>query len=151
VVTLVAVAFGSEAAQKDIGVGAALGGPLVLSTVAYGIAGIALLAMRRRQGLSWRISVNGRRLKRDQAAFLLIFVCSFALGLVAFTFKPWFGIAFLGAYAVYFILEMRTQGVASPEPLQPLKIRPRHPSPALDSGANPVRPGGDFRLVAVIR
>jgi cation:H+ antiporter len=34
VVTLVAVVFGKTDAQKDIGVGAALGGPLALSTLA---------------------------------------------------------------------------------------------------------------------
>ena len=37
VVTLVATAFGGSIAAKQIGVGAALGGPLALSTVAYGI------------------------------------------------------------------------------------------------------------------
>ena len=34
VVTFMAVMFGQTPAQKDIGVGAAMGGPLVLSTVA---------------------------------------------------------------------------------------------------------------------
>ena len=47
VVTLVAVAFGVGAAQKQIGVGAALGGPLVLSTVAYAVVGWTLFAARR--------------------------------------------------------------------------------------------------------
>ena len=44
VVTLVAVAFKGGPAQKDIGVGAALGGPLVLATIAYAVAGWTLLA-----------------------------------------------------------------------------------------------------------
>ena len=35
VVTFVAVAFGHNPAEKDIGIGAALGGPLALSTLAY--------------------------------------------------------------------------------------------------------------------
>jgi hypothetical protein len=43
VVTLVAVAFGNTPAQKEIGIGAALGGPLALSTVAYAMVGIAVL------------------------------------------------------------------------------------------------------------
>src|SRR5205823_5385505 len=38
-VTLVAVAFGGTAKSKDIGVGAAMGGPLVLSTIAYAVVG----------------------------------------------------------------------------------------------------------------
>jgi cation:H+ antiporter len=39
VVTFVAIVFGDTDAERDIGVGAALGGPLALSTLAYGIRG----------------------------------------------------------------------------------------------------------------
>ncbi|MFX7756135.1 sodium:calcium antiporter, partial [Acinetobacter baumannii] len=35
VITFVAVAFGKSDAQRELGVGAALGGPLVLATIAY--------------------------------------------------------------------------------------------------------------------
>ncbi|MGH3320888.1 MAG: sodium:calcium antiporter [Streptosporangiaceae bacterium] len=48
VVTFVAVVFGSGAEQRSIGVGAAMGGPLVLATVAYGVTGWMILARRRR-------------------------------------------------------------------------------------------------------
>src|SRR5579885_31128 len=50
VVTFVAVVTGSGAAQKDIGVGAAMGGPLALATVAYGVTGATLLAAHRGAG-----------------------------------------------------------------------------------------------------
>jgi cation:H+ antiporter len=43
VVTFVADAFGHDPAAKDIGIGAALGGPLALSTLSYGVAGLTLL------------------------------------------------------------------------------------------------------------
>src|SRR6185437_1041596 len=46
VVTFVAVAFGATAAQKEIGVGAALGGPLALSTIAYATVGVVLILLR---------------------------------------------------------------------------------------------------------
>jgi cation:H+ antiporter len=42
-VTFVAVAFGRDSAQRDIGVGAALGGPLVLATISYAVVGFAIL------------------------------------------------------------------------------------------------------------
>src|ERR1700742_2107836 len=48
VVTLVAVAFGTGVADKDIGIGAAMGGPLVLGTIAYAVVGAALLICRRK-------------------------------------------------------------------------------------------------------
>src|SRR5215212_6773084 len=50
VVTLVAVLFGSEEHGADVAVGAALGGPLVVGTISYGVAGWMLLARRRRGG-----------------------------------------------------------------------------------------------------
>src|ERR1019366_4746540 len=43
VVTFVAVVFGQDAAARNIGVGAALGGPLALATVAYPVVGLMLL------------------------------------------------------------------------------------------------------------
>ena len=49
-VTFVAVVFGRDSAQKDIGVGAALGGPLVLATLSYAVVGFALLWNHRRLG-----------------------------------------------------------------------------------------------------
>ncbi len=46
VVTFVAVVFGKSAAQKDIGVGAALGGPLVLSSISYAATAGAIFLLR---------------------------------------------------------------------------------------------------------
>lgn len=49
VVTFVAVVFGGGGHGKDIGVGAAMGGPLALSTIAYAVVGVVLLSNRRRR------------------------------------------------------------------------------------------------------
>src|ERR1700692_476592 len=46
-VTFVAVVFGRDSAQKDIGVGAALGGPMVLATISYAVVGFAMRWNRR--------------------------------------------------------------------------------------------------------
>lgn len=47
VVTLVAVLFVSREHRNDIAVGAAMGGPLVVGTIAYGVTG-AMLIWRKR-------------------------------------------------------------------------------------------------------
>src|SRR3954451_21978478 len=52
VVTLVAVTTGATPEAKDIGVGAAMGGPLALATVAYGVTGAMLLLKRRSRATS---------------------------------------------------------------------------------------------------
>ncbi|MEI6557745.1 MAG: hypothetical protein WCO00_05000 [Rhodospirillaceae bacterium] len=134
VVTLVATGFADHDAQRQIGIGAALGGPLALSTVAYAIVGICLLVYGRRlgRGADALVEVDGRRLSRDQAWFLGIFVFKIALGVVAFSIKPWLGWAFLAAYAGYFWTEMKGgAGDEEGEALEPLTLRPSAATPHL--------------------
>src|SRR5690606_41706486 len=47
-VTFVAVVFGDTPEQKEIGVGAALGGPLVLATLAYAVVGFIIWGKSRK-------------------------------------------------------------------------------------------------------
>jgi cation:H+ antiporter len=132
VVTFVAVVFGESAAQKDIGVGAALGGPLVLGTIAYAVVGIVFLMGKDKQSRALLASVNARKLSRDQAWFMGIFILKVALGLVAFAVKPWLGVLFVVAYALYVWGEMRRpeDARAIEEELEPLKLRPRMKEPS---------------------
>jgi cation:H+ antiporter len=137
VVTLVAVTTGPTTEIRNIGVGAAMGGPLVLATVAYGVTGAMLLLLRRRS----RNRINCRelvsagvgaasldpptrargddggailsdraytaRLVKDQRWFMAVFAVKVALGVVAFAIKPWLGLLFFAAYGVYFWREIR--------------------------------------------
>jgi cation:H+ antiporter len=157
VVTLVAVLFGGNSHGDDIGVGAALGGPLVVGTIAYAVTGAMLLWRRRAQTAVLTSTAAGTavltstaagtgalknaagqfdgadmgRLARDQTWFLAIFVVKVGLGLVAFAIKPWLGVLFFVAYAVYFWRE--TNGGdehASGDDLEPLKLQPKRPSPS---------------------
>lgn len=146
VVTLMAVLFGSAEHGDDIAVGASMGGPLVVGTLAYAVTG-GMLLMRRRSkramalagsgdpegaGVSETDGIDTRRLARDQAWFLSIFVCKVALGLVAFAIKPWLGLVFLAVYGVYFYREMTDDGTdASADDLDPLKLQPRRANPGL--------------------
>lgn len=144
VVTLMAVLFGSKEHGNDIAVGAAMGGPLVVGTIAYAVTGF-MLWMRHRAKRETRIAamvgaggaedprdvpIDTERLARDQLWFLAIFVVKVALGLVAFAIKPWLGLVFLAVYGIYFYREMTDDGEdASAEGLEPLKLTPKagHP------------------------
>jgi cation:H+ antiporter len=143
VVTFVAVVLGSGPDQKDIGVGAAMGGPLALATAAYGVTGFMLLT-RRRKG-SAAVPAGGgeppreqrddlgdtRKLARDQRWFLVIFVVKVGLGLVTFAFKPWLGLLFFAAYGVYFWRELRAEDTGEERAeLEPLRLQPRRATPA---------------------
>lgn len=125
-VTFMAVVFGSTPEQKNIGVGAAMGGPLVLATLAYAVVGLALICHHRCSNRkSAKIRVDYARMSHDQAAFLAVFFVKVALGLIVFTLKPWLGVLFLVAYALYVWREIRNSDTAPEEEMiEPLKIRP---------------------------
>jgi cation:H+ antiporter len=132
-VTFVAVMLGRTPDIRDIGVGAALGGPLVLATIAYAVVGAALWCNRRRLARDDnRVRVDHARLARDQSWFLSIFVVKCGLGLVAFALKPWLGVLFLVAYALYVWRELKSEdSVEHDEVLEPLKCQPRAAVPSL--------------------
>lgn len=134
-VTFVAVVFGETAEQREIGVGAAIGGPLVLATLAYAVVGVALLRRARNGaaggGGAGRLVVmaDQQRIARDQAWFMGIFTVKIALGVMVFSWKPWLALAFLAAYGLYVMRELSAdEGSAIMEELEPLRIRPSDPS-----------------------
>ncbi|GAB1577902.1 sodium:calcium antiporter [Bordetella petrii] len=128
-VTFMAVVFGTTPEQKDIGVGAAMGGPLVLATLAYAVVGLALWRGGRSAA---RINADQQRLARDQAWFMGVFVVKVALGLLAFAWKPWLGLLFLGVYALYVRRELANdEACLDCDDLEPLKLRPRDPDPTM--------------------
>ncbi|MGW3628543.1 sodium:calcium antiporter, partial [Streptomyces sp. NPDC000880] len=153
VVTLVAVTTGADEEAKNIGVGAAMGGPLALATVAYGVTGAMLLLKRRTERQSVLADAgmppsrpesdkvlgsekDMKRLAKDQKWFLPIFIVKVALGLVAFAFKPTLGLLFFAAYALYFWREIRGGhnddgggGGEDEEGMEPLKFQPKKASP----------------------
>jgi cation:H+ antiporter len=126
VVTLVAVAFGGSVAAKQLGVGAALGGPLALATIAYATVGIVLILCRQHLPKTAEIRGDFRNLARDQGWFLGIFIFKIGLGLIAFAWKPWLGILFLAAYALYIRQEMGGGADGEEEgECEPLTFTPR--------------------------
>lgn len=130
-VTFIAVVFGHTPEQRDIGVGAALGGPLVLGTIAYAVVGLALWGNRHRlRRPDAVVKVDNARLARDQRWFLSIFAVKCALGLVAFAFKPWLGVLFIAAYGLYVWRELRCGGTEEEAP-EPLRFQPHADDPAM--------------------
>ena len=125
-VTAAAVLFGHNPGQKDIGIGAAVGGPLVLSTISYGVVGATLILGYRRLGRpDTALVTDCLRLSGDQGWFLVIFACKVALGLMAFAWKPWLAIPFLLAYALYLRREIGESHDDRTELLEPLRLHPR--------------------------
>ena len=130
VITFLAVVFGSSPEEKNLGVGAAMGGPLVLATIAYAVVGFTLILSRQRLPDTPVIRREFRRLSRDQGWFLAVFAAKAILGVVVFAWKPWLGIVFLAVYALFFWQEMRSEEPLADTETDPLKFAPGCEEPA---------------------
>lgn len=131
VITLVAVAVRGGPDGAEIGIGAAMGGPLALATVAYGAIGLALWREQRHAG-SPAPALDLGQVARDQRTFLVLFAAKAGLGLVAFAWKPWLGGLFLLAYAAYVVRELRAgrEEHDEAEEFEPLTFQRRRAVPS---------------------
>ncbi len=103
---------------------------MVLATIAYATVGATLILSGRHLKRTAAVRQEFARLSRDQGAFLAIFVVKLGVGLIAFAYKPWLGVAFLSAYALYFWREMsRGDTDDGEEAIEPLIIARKRPGP----------------------
>jgi len=106
----------SPAAHSAVGVGAIIGAPLMLSTVALFVMGIAALAYRRRRG---RIALRVVRedARRDLAFFFPVFLLLVIAGTVEMgaVLRHILAVALLLVYASYTVVMLRLRRAAGAE------------------------------------
>jgi cation:H+ antiporter len=119
-IAIVALLEGSK--SEDVAIGAIVGAPFLLATLAMGLVGLSAYVYRhsRPQGITLRADVA--TLDRDLIFFLVFFALALALG---FNAPDWLrlaaGIAFIAAYPAYVWLTLAQGGAAqSEETLNPL-------------------------------
>jgi cation:H+ antiporter len=108
-IAIVALIEGSK--SEDIAIGAIVGAPFLLATLAMGLVGLSAYLYRRRrpQGIFLRADV--RTLDRDLIFFLVFFALALALGFGASSGLQFAaGIAFLAAYPAYAWLTLKQGG-----------------------------------------
>ena len=130
-IPIIAIVFGTEADRNQIGLGAILGAPFMLSTLAFPVSGLAVLTYARRRRRSRVIGADPGMLRRDLGFFLIVY--SIAIG-TAFVPRPGlqpaaaiFLILCYGLY-VYRTISARRQG-GEGEELRPLNFDPRRRTP----------------------
>ena len=101
-IPIVAILFAASEASDEIGIGAILGAPFMLSTAAFAVTGITVLLLARGGGRSREMQVDTKVLGRDMSFFLVVYVLA-----VGASFVPVDGIRFavafvlLGLYGFY--------------------------------------------------
>jgi cation:H+ antiporter len=120
-IPIVAIIGGAQGSE-GVAVGAIIGAPLLLATIAMALVGASALIYRRRRPQGLSLEVHFPTLERDLAFFAGCFLVAVLLGIGA---PGWlrvaFAIALLAAYVVYATWTMRHSGpVEAAEKLTPL-------------------------------
>lgn len=116
-IPVIAILFSKQSnTSTDIGIGAIMGAPFMLSTLAFFITGFSVLVFWRRRGTGMQMVVNHRILSRDIGFFIILYSIGLA---AAFTrvgvIKNVVAVFLILAYVYYIILTVRQDHVSHGE------------------------------------
>jgi len=113
---------GGESGSKDVAVGAIIGAPLLLATIAMALVGASALLYQSRRPQGLALDVHFPTLERDLAFFAGCFLLALLLGIgVPSALRIAFALVLVGAYIVYAAWTLRHSGeVEAEEELAPL-------------------------------
>ncbi len=114
--------LGSAEGSEDVAIGAIVGAPFLLATLAMGLVGLFAFAYRRRRAQGLELRVHRPVLEQDIAFFLAFFALGMALAWGApAPLRIAVGAVCLLAYPVYMLRTLRSAGaVQDQDTLQPL-------------------------------
>ena len=104
-IPIIAILFVGTAAAEEVGIGAILGAPFMLSTAAMFVTGVAVLVYSRSGRRKAHLTINQVVVARDLTFFLAMYTLAIGLGLPFFDKPLWLrviaGIALISAYVLY--------------------------------------------------
>lgn len=107
---IVAIFFYSGSSAHDIGVGAILGAPFMLSTLAFFLVGLTVLISFLRKRRKFEIKVETRTTKRDILFFLFMYSLAIILPTVGGkSLAPFIAVFLLAGYSVYAYMTFRDE------------------------------------------
>jgi cation:H+ antiporter len=124
IVAVAASLLTGAGAAGDIGVGAILGAPFLLATLAMFVAGVSVLAFRRRRQSDDEVVVDVGTAKRDMLYFLVFFSLGAAAGIAPLPFylKVALAILLVVAYALYVRQTIKYGGEKEEDPPEKLTL-----------------------------
>lgn len=82
IIPIIAILFGTGQEGHAIGIGAILGAPLMLSTLAMFVTGVAVIAFRRRRRQGTSVVADYSTMNRDLRFFIVIFSVAIVTGFI---------------------------------------------------------------------
>ncbi|MFI5254335.1 MAG: sodium:calcium antiporter [Candidatus Limnocylindrales bacterium] len=125
-IPLVAILLGGSAASDEVGIGAILGAPFMLATLAMAVTGLVVLAARARRTSGEQLDVDTRVLGEDVRYFAVAYGLAIAVAFapIGWSFaRPAAAIALIGLYLFYVRAHLAAETAAGKaEDLRPLRF-----------------------------
>lgn len=86
-IPIIAIVFSGGEAGHEIGIGAILGAPLMLSTLAMFVTGTAVVLFRRRRKHGARVVADYSTMTRDLAFFIVVYAVAVLTGLIPTAYR----------------------------------------------------------------
>lgn len=132
-IPLIALVFtrgGDEAVAEEIGIGAILGAPFMLGTLALFVTGVAAIAFKHNGAYRPEMFINRGVMTRDQEFFLLAYTAAILAAFVRqYPIKVAIAAGLLAVYGTYLSLTLRGSGTTAPVHLSPLYFARRLRNP----------------------
>lgn len=130
-IPLIAFLLGGSTDSVDIGVGAILGAPLMLSTLAMFITGVGVLVFRNHRSSGVTLTADSEVMHRDLGVFLILFASAILTGLLPLRYLKLIIAGFMVlAYIWYVYVTMNQEDEDKErEDLRPCYFAPRHEIP----------------------
>ncbi|HEX9079424.1 MAG TPA: hypothetical protein VF795_07535 [Desulfuromonadaceae bacterium] len=134
-VPIVAILFGSRAAGHEIGVGAIIGAPFMLGTLAFFISGLTVMLNRRKRDDYPVMRVDTAVMRRDMEYFLALYVLAIAATFLGGhpVIKTFIALVLLLVYGGYVLKTLRCENnschVVEEADIDPCYFAPRSHDP----------------------
>jgi cation:H+ antiporter len=136
-IPFIAIVVGGGVAGGEVGIGAILGAPFMLATLAMFVTGAAVWLMRGRRATGQTLAVNPDVLSHDMSYFAVAYAIAIGVALLPVDLE-WprrvVAVVLLGVYAFHVIGHLRAEAAEHHE-LEPLRFHrldrgaPQHPEP----------------------
>lgn len=111
IIPVIAILFNRGTEGHAVGIGAILGAPLMLSTLAMFVTGIAVLVFRKRRTAGTKVVADYSTMSRDLGFFIIVFTAAVLAGTIPPALRHWQLIiaGFMVFSYIWYVYEMLTQ------------------------------------------
>lgn len=135
IIPIIAIVFSSGDAGHEIGIGAILGAPLMLSTLAMFVTGVAVIAFRRRRMRGTKVVADFSTMKRDLGFFIVVYAAAVLTGIIPSEYRNLqqiiAGLMIFAYFWYVFVMVSEERDLEADNDLPKCYFAPQKKSPAL--------------------